>query len=70
MLNKTMPIIINTVPLIDQEGLLYINEVVGPINDLDCAVKIKPNKTKPTPITVTQVFNNHKMLVVPDVYVL
>jgi hypothetical protein len=70
MLNKTMPIIINIVPLIDQEGLLYINEVVGPINDLDCAVKIKPNKTNTTPITVTQVFNNHKMLVVPDVYVL
>jgi hypothetical protein len=70
MINKTMPIIINTEPLIDQEGLLYINEVVGPINDLDCAVKIKPNKIITAPITVTQVFNNLKMLLVADVYVL
>lgn len=70
MINKTMPIIINTEPLIDQEGLLYINEVVGPINDLDCAVKIKPNKIITTPITVTQVFNNAKMLLVANVYVL
>lgn len=70
MINKTMPIMINTEPLIDQEGLLYINEVVGPINDLDCEVKIKPNKIITAPITVTHVFNNLKMLLVADVYVL
>jgi hypothetical protein len=70
MLNKTIPIIINTEPLIDQDGLLYINEAVGPINALDCAVKITPNKTNAAPITVTHIFNNRKMILVTDVYVL
>jgi hypothetical protein len=55
--NKTIPITISTEPLIDQAGLLYINEVDGPINELDCAVKIRPNNTKSAPITIIQFFN-------------
>jgi hypothetical protein len=61
VLNKTTPIIISTEPLIDQDGLLYINEVDGPINDMDCAVKIRPNITNSAPIMIIQSFNNNKM---------
>lgn len=61
-INKIIPIIMNTEPLIVHEGLLYINELVGPTIDLDCAVKIKPKMTNNTPIMVTQILNNHEML--------
>ena len=52
----------NTEPLIVHEGLLYMNELVGPTIALDCAVKIKPKIMNITPIIVTQILNNHKML--------
>lgn len=60
VLNKTTPIMISTEPLIDQDGLLYINEVDGPINDIDCAVKMRPNITNSAPMII-QSFNNNKM---------
>jgi len=60
VLNKTTPIMISTEPLIDQDGLLYIKEVDGPINDIDCAVKMRPNITNSAPMII-QSFNNNKM---------
>ena len=56
--NVIIPAIINIEPLIIQEGLLYINELEGPISDLDCAVKITPNIISNIPIIMTNIFKD------------
>ena len=55
------PIITKIDPFIVQEGLLYMNELEGPIIDFDCAVKIIPNVISniPRPILVTMSFNDY-----------
>lgn len=57
--NIITPIIIKTDPFIVQEGLLYMNELAGPIIDFDCAVKIIPNIISNIPILVTISFNDY-----------
>ena len=54
----TTPIIIKIDPFIVQWGLSYINELAGPIIDLDCAVKIIPSMISNIPIVVTMSFND------------
>jgi hypothetical protein len=62
----TTPIIIKIDPFIVQEGLSYINELAGPIIDLDCAVKIIPSIISNIPIVVTMSFND-QLIVEPTV---
>lgn len=55
------PIINKIDPFIVQEGLLYMNELEGPIIDFDCAVKIIPNiiSNIPIPVPATISFNDY-----------